>query len=70
MKHIDFLYNDEPFEQHTCSTCGKPSGYVMKCNECGKVFCFNCRPEWFESDEDWTDVTCECGSTTLFIWGD
>ena len=66
-KHIDYLHSDFPLEGDTCPMCGKRSWWVMKCNGCGRIFCRNCKPEYFtEYDYGDVDITCECGAETLF----
>ena len=67
MSHIDFLYCEAPLEGSTCPNCGEKSWWVMKCKECGKVFCRYCKPEAFVNIDGDIDVTCDCGAITVFI---
>ena len=68
MSYIDYLYHTFPLEGNTCPVCGNKTWMVLKCHECGKVFCRYCKPEWFHTDEEGdVEVTCECGTSVLFI---
>lgn len=65
---ISYVYPNPALEGEKCPTCGKKSWDIFKCDKCGKIFCKFCRPDLIDkTDEDMIDVTCECGSTQLFI---
>lgn len=67
MKYIDYYYKSLPLEGNPCPKCGKRTWWVMKCNECGKVFCRYCKPEAFVNEDGDIEVTCDCGAETVFI---
>ena len=49
-----------------CSTCGKPSWYIMKC-DCGHIFCKHCIAT-DELDYDCINLECpKCGKSILYI---
>ena len=65
MKNISNLEIDSD-KCTKCSTCGKPSWYVMEC-DCGHIFCKNCSlpDEW---ENDCINLECpKCGKSTLYV---
>lgn len=65
---IEYLFKNPSIFGEKCPMCGKKSWEIFKCDKCGKVFCKYCRPDLVKIDSKTgnIDVTCECGSTTLF----
>lgn len=71
MTYIDYNFKGEPpLEGWTCPTCGQKSWWVMKCSNCGAVFCKHCQPKnfkcnaWYKNNpvfktEDFDPATAE-----------
>lgn len=71
---ISYLFNNPNICGEVCPVCGKKSWDIFKCDICGEIFCKSCKAECVKEDKDEDgqktgniDVTCKCGSTTLFI---
>ena len=46
---IDYAYKgDPPLEGWECPTCHQKSWWVLQCNNCKKIFCKHCKPEFFK----------------------
>lgn len=67
---IKYKFPDPPLSRAVCPNCGKRSFEVFECKNCGAVFCKYCRPDLVEvpdCDNESITVSCDCGSTGLFV---
>lgn len=67
MSYVDYLYSTLPLEGNVCPVCEERTWWVMKCQQCGKIFCRYCKPEAFINEDGDITVTCDCGAFTIFI---